>query len=120
MVKKCCMNDYDTNDGEKRRLFRFPNQKAYPREREEWIGIVSKIKANFEITDGTVLCNRHWPADTPMFEYHGKMRPVHPPSIFENIPESIVPRTKSRRRSTSGFRDARQLRFRRAEARVGK
>ena len=76
---------------EKRNVFRFPNKKKFPKEREEWIGIVSKIRADLVVTDETVLCNRHWPSDTPMFDYYGKLRPVNAPSIFDNIPQSIVP-----------------------------
>lgn len=66
----CCVYECQTNyeserkkrgDGVEAHVYRFSNQSFFPRERERWIEIVSKINANFKVTKETVLCQRHWP-----------------------------------------------------------
>ena len=100
MGRTCCVYDCNTNyktEVKKRKLdeevhvYRLPNEKKFPKERSDWISILTKINANLNITNDTVVCSKHWPADHPTFLYYGKKRPVNPPSVFDDIPSSIVP-----------------------------
>jgi hypothetical protein len=78
-------------DDENVSVYRFPHATRFPGERERWIEVASKITKDLKVNDNTVICSRHWPANAPMFSFYGKDRPVNPPSIFENVPASIVP-----------------------------
>ena len=71
-------------------FYRFPNKKNNE-ERQRWIDVVKKINANLEVGDETVICSRHWPENCAMKRHYGKERPVDPPSVFSDIPLSIVP-----------------------------
>ena len=51
---------------------------------------MKKINANLEVGNETVICSRHWPENCPMKGHYGKERPVDPPSVFSDIPASIV------------------------------
>ena len=105
MVKTCCLYDCKTNyrterkDNEVVSVDRFPNKKNME-ERQRWIDVVKKINANLEIGDETVICSRHWPKNCSMIRYNGKERPSEPPSVFENIPKSIIPPPPPPPRST--------------------
>ena len=74
-------------------MYRLPDEKKFPKERADWISVLSKINANLNITHDTAVCSKHWPPDKPTFLYYGKERPVDPPSVFDpdKIPASIVP-----------------------------
>ena len=48
-----------------------------------------EINDNFKVGNETVICSHHWPKDCQMTRY-GKERLAEPPSIFENIPQSII------------------------------
>ena len=100
MGRTCCVYDCNTNyksEVKKRKLdeevhvYRLPNEKKFPKERADWISVLTKINANLKITNDTVVCNKHWPPNKPTFTYYGKERPVDPPSVFDKIPASIVP-----------------------------
>ena len=47
------------------------------------------------------MCSQHWPADTPMIKFYGKLRPKNPPSIFPGIPKSMIPTPPPEQRKTS-------------------
>ena len=109
MVKTCCLYNCKTNyrsERESRKIienvpvYRFPNMKNME-ERTRWIDVVKKINANLVVKDETVICRLHWPKDCRMIRYYGKERPADPPSVFENIPTSIVPLPPPPLRSTT-------------------
>ena len=106
MGKTCCLATCKTNyrsevktrsKDEEISVYRFPNAKRFPKERENWIEVASKITKNLNINDDTVICSRHWPANAPMFSFYGKDRPLNPPSVFENVPPSVIPAQPTRR-----------------------
>lgn len=110
MGKTCCLASCKSNyrsevktrtDDETISVYRFPHAKRFPRERERWIEVASKITKDLNVNDNTVICSRHWPANAPMFNFYGKDRPVNPPSIFEDIPPSIVPTPPPPARTTT-------------------
>ena len=52
---------------------------------------MKKINANLEVGNETVICSRHWPENCPMNRHYGNERHVNSPSVFSDIPASIVP-----------------------------
>ena len=109
MGKTCCLAKCKTNyrtevnsraEGEQYSVYRFPNKKRFPNDRERWVEVVKKIRGNLEVKDDTVICSRHWPPNPPMIKYYGKERPADPPSVFEGIAPSIVPEQPAPPRTT--------------------
>ena len=109
MGRTCCLYDCKTNyksEVKKRKVdeeihvYRLPHEKKYPREHADWVSVLTKINANLKITKDTVVCSKHWPPNPPTFLHYGKPRPVHPPSVFDDIPASIVPPPPPPPRST--------------------
>ena len=101
MGRTCCVYDCNTNyksevkrrkvEAEDVHVYRLPNSKKFPKQHDDWVSVLTKINANLNITNDTVVCSKHWPANKPMFTHYGKERPVDPPFVFDKIPTSIVP-----------------------------
>ena len=106
MGKKCCVytTNYDsekkTENGKKVPLFRFPNQNTEQENRQRWIEAVSKVNANLKVGPETVVCELHWPEGYPTYKKKGRVRPAVPPSVWPNIPQSIVPEPPPKPRET--------------------
>ena len=94
MPGKCgivkCNGNY--NKANKCRVFKLPKIEY---ERQSWINVIPH-RENFEIDPlKFLICERHWPKDTPMKTVPGGYtRPTLPPSIFQNIPPSCLPTHK--------------------------
>ena len=56
---------------------------------------------NIPDSPNTVVCERHWPSNYEYTVYRGKRRPVHPPSIFSDVPPSMIPTPPPKPRSTT-------------------
>ena len=92
MGKTCCVYDCNTNykseikrrklDDECVHVYRVPNPKKFPKQHADWVSILTKINANLNITNETVVCSKHWPPHKPTFLHYGKERPVDPPSVY--------------------------------------
>ena len=101
MGRTCCVYDCNTNyksevkrrkvEAEDVHVYRLPNPKKFPKQHDDWVSVLTKINANLNITNDTVVCSKHWPPNKPTFTHYGKERPVDPPSVFDKIPASIVP-----------------------------
>ena len=100
MGRTCCVYDCNTNyksevkrrkvEAEDVHVYRLPNPKKFPKQHDDWVSVLTKINANLNITNDTVVCSKHWPPNKPTFTHYGKERPVDPPSVFDKIPASIV------------------------------
>ena len=112
MGKTCCvygcktnyrteMRDRDENEKGIVSVYRFPSKKKNNEERQRWIDVIKKINANLEVGDETVICSRHWPENCTKRLHYGKERPVDPPSVFPDIPRSIVPQPPPLPRTTT-------------------
>ena len=94
MPNKCsiikCRGNYD--DATKCRVFRLPKDEQ---ERQKWLNVLPPLR-NFDIDPSKFfICDKHWPADTPMKTVPGgHSRPISPPSIFNDIPSSCLPTPK--------------------------
>ena len=98
MPRKCCVPLCKTNykTGTPGKTYRFPKNEE---ERGKWQAAIPRKKSDFKITSNTVVCEKHWPADLEHYVHYGKIRPVHPPSIFPGVPASCL-RTQAKRRKT--------------------
>ena len=77
MGKTCCVYDCNTNyksevkrrklDDESVHVYRLPNSKKFPKQYADWVSILTKINADFNITNDTVVCSKHWPPNKPTF-----------------------------------------------------
>ena len=56
---------------------------------------------NIPESPDTVVCRRHWPANYEFTIVRGKIRPINPPSIFKELPPSLLPTPPSKPRPTS-------------------
>ena len=88
------------NENASKTVYRFPTDKD---ERQRWIDVVGKINANLKVTSETVVCELHWPHGYETVRKKGKNRPKYPPSIFEGIPQSILPNPSPKARETTNF-----------------
>ena len=88
MGRKCCVTEctsnYNRND--KISVFRLPKD---PDERKRWIQCIPRD--NIPDNSNTVVCVKHFPEGYECIKVNGKYRPKNPPSIFPNIPSSMVP-----------------------------
>ena len=103
MVKKCCVPRCKGNyksTGVNVSIYRFPNEKYFPEEREKWIRAIPRPRSDYKITNNMGVCRAHWPPDMETKQYRGKIVPVNPPSVFPNIPESCVPTPEPKPRPT--------------------
>ena len=88
MVKKYCIPGCRGNyDGKNKvRVYRLPSNEE---ERNRWINLIPG--SNFPKKPDTVVCERHFPENFLKAHVSGKDRPIEPPSIFPNIPSSVIP-----------------------------
>lgn len=91
MVKKCCVTKCNGNYTKKQKVktFRLPQNEQ---QKKLWLSIIPRD--NIPNHKDTVICERHWPEGYAKIKFYGKERPRDPPSVFENIPPSLL-RTKS-------------------------
>ena len=75
---------------------------AFPSNEEDKISWIKSIpRSNLTVTKYSVVCGAHWPTDTEFITVPGgKKRPKFAPSVFPNIPKSILPTEKPKERST--------------------
>ena len=97
MVKKCCVTACQGNYNEKNkvRVFRLPKDQD---ERERWLKVIPR--ANTPNHSDTVVCERHFPPGYETVFVMGKARPKDPPSIFNNLPSSVIPSPLPKARTT--------------------
>ena len=89
MVIKCCVTGCKSNylsEKEKVTVHRLPSD---PEERQRWIKAIPR--GNIPYSPNTVVCVKHFPPGFPVLKKKGKSRPIDPPSVFENIPKSLMP-----------------------------
>ena len=81
------------------RIFKLP---SHPSDRQIWIDRLPP-RVRFELNPNTFhLCELHWPENFEAKKVPGgHTRPVHPPSIFPNVPKSCLPTPKPKPRSTN-------------------
>ncbi|GFN93906.1 THAP domain-containing protein 11 [Plakobranchus ocellatus] len=88
MGRKCCVtgcrSNYDSND--KITVFRLPRDKE---ERQGWKKAIPRD--NILDHPNTVVCIKHFPEEFETISVTGSLRPKHPPSIFCNLPKSLIP-----------------------------
>ena len=98
MGKKCCVSrcngNFDADN--KASVFRFPRDAA---ENERWRKVIPR--ENIPDSPDTVVCERHWPPNYEYTVYRGKRRPVNPPSIFTDVPASMIPTPPPKPRPTT-------------------
>ena len=107
MPDKCCVplccSNYEKKANKKNintdivSVYKFPKSEN---ERSAWVKSIPRV--NLNVTKHTVVCRKHWPEDAPFYVVPGgRKRPVDPPSIFPNIPTSIlITTTKTKERPT--------------------
>ena len=89
MVRKCCVTGCKSNyltTKEIVTVYRLPSD---PEERQRWIRAIPRD--NIPDKPDTVVCAKHFPVGFEVVKKKGKFRPKNPPSIFENIPMSLIP-----------------------------
>ena len=85
-----CGGNYDKD--RKATVFRLPKD---PVDRQRWINVLPPLRGKVINPKTFRICRRHWPADTPTKPAQGgTRRPIDPPSIFENVPASVLPSPK--------------------------
>ncbi|GFO37602.1 THAP domaincontaining protein 5like [acyrthosiphon pisum] [Plakobranchus ocellatus] len=98
MVRKYCVSgcrsNYDSND--KITVFRLPRDKE---ERQRWKKAIPRD--NIPDHPNTVVCIKHFPEGFETVSVKGSLRPKHPPSIFCNLPKSLIPTPVPLARTTS-------------------
>ena len=101
MGRKCCVTEcrgnYDKNH--KATVFRLPSAKTNPHERKRWLQVIPRD--NTPDSKDTSVCIDHWPKGFKTVMVHGKVRPRNPPSIFPNIPLSMLPTPADKPRTTT-------------------
>ena len=78
-------------------VFRFPSDND---ERQRWIDVIGKINANLIVNNETVVCENHWPTGYETIKKKGRYRTKYPLSVFEGIPQSIIPNPPPNARQT--------------------
>ena len=88
MGRKCCVTGCKSNyyPTDKVSVFRLPKYKA---ERERWMKAIPRD--NIPDSTNTVICIKHFPDGFETVSVKGRLRPKNPPSIFSNLPKSLVP-----------------------------
>ena len=98
MPKYCCVTKCNGSAEKGFKMYRLPKVKN-TEERARWVKAIPRD--NIPDHPDTVVCSKHWPSDTPMIKIYGKLKSKDPPSIFHNIPPSMVPTPPAQPRSTS-------------------
>ena len=99
MVRKCCVTGCKSNyltEDEKVSTYRLPSN---PEERKRWIKAIPRD--NIPDSPHTVVCAKHFPSGFPDIKVRGNSRPRDPPSVFENIPKSLIPTPAPSKRPTT-------------------
>lgn len=110
MVNKCCVPKCDgnyvkkNNVGEKYlSMYKFPNSEE---EKSLWMKAIPR--ANLKDLKDPRVCEKHWPSDAEYICVQGgHKRPLKPPSVFENIPQSCLsslPKVRTTKKSLSNQR----------------
>lgn len=88
MGRKCCVTGCNSNYSptDKVTVFRLPKDKY---ERERWMKAIPRD--NIPDNDNTVVCIKHFPDGFETVSVKGRLRPKNPPSIFSNLPKSLIP-----------------------------
>ena len=98
MVRKCCVTGCKSNyisENEKVTVYGLPSD---PEQRQRWIKAIPRD--NIPDSPNTVACVKHFPPGFPVLKKKGKSRPKDPPSVFENIPKSLIPTPPPPKRPT--------------------
>ena len=97
MGRKCCVTgcrgNYDREN--KVQVFRFPNDED---EKKRWLKVIPRD--NIPDHPNTVVCERHFPSGYATVNFKGKARPKDPPSVFDNLPSSLLPSPAPKPRTT--------------------
>ena len=91
------LSTLNKNESAPKTVYRFPTDKD---ERQRWIDVVGKINANLKVTNETVVCELHWPHGYETVRKKGENRSKYHPSIFEGIPQNILPNPSPKVRKT--------------------
>lgn len=88
MGRKCCVTRCRGNYTKKLKVktFRLPRDDA---EKRLWLSAIPRD--NIPDHKDTVVCENHWPTGYETVVVFSKIRPKNPPSVFENIPKSMLP-----------------------------
>ena len=103
MVRKCCVtgcrSNYDSTN--KVTVFRLPKDKD---ERERWMKAIPRD--NIPDSPNTVVCIKHFPEGFETVSVKGKLRPKNPPSVFPDLPKSLIPTSVPKARTTCRSRSS--------------
>ena len=80
-------------------MFSFPKDAV---ENEKWRKSIPRD--NIPESTDTVVCKRYWPVNYEFIVNRGKKRPLHPLSVFQDIPTSLIPTALSKPRATIAAR----------------
>ena len=98
MPRKCCVtgckSNYDSV-GENTKTFRSPLDFE---ERQRWLKSIPRD--NIPDERDTVVGVKHFPLHFPVIKVKGRERPRDPPSIFDDIPKSLLPTSPPPKRRT--------------------
>ena len=70
-----------------------------PEERERRIKAIPRDNVP-KNSNNTVICVKHFPVNFPVIKVKGRERPRDPPSIFNDIPKSLIPKKPPEKRKT--------------------
>ena len=86
MPRMCCVGSCDSNyrkEEQCTKVFRFPSDSH---EKQRWLDQLPNVVS--EVTADSVVCEKHWPCGYETLRKKGRLRPVHPPTVFE-LPASF-------------------------------
>ena len=83
-------------ENERVSVYRLPSD---PEERKRWMKAIPRD--NIPDKPDTVVCAKHFPPNFPVVKVKGRERPKDPPSIFENLPKSLLPTPPPPKRLTT-------------------
>ena len=89
MVRRCCVSGCVRKKDDNVSVYRFPS--VEDPERERWLKAIPVSIRKSELTDESVVCSRHWPDEVEMTKIFGKVRPVHPPTLFNGKQINLPP-----------------------------
>ena len=97
MVRRCCVTACRGNyiNTEKVKVFRLPKDQD---ERKRWLKSIPRD--NIPDHPDTVVCEKHFPPGYATVNVFGKERPKEPPSVFDNLPLSLLPSPAPKPRTT--------------------
>ena len=92
MPRMCCVGSCDSNyrkEEQYTKVFRFPSDSH---EKQCWLDQLPNVVS--EVTADSVVCEKHWPCGYETLWKKGRLRPVHPPTVFE-LPASFQKQVKT-------------------------